>query len=311
MPRMGFASGPGTDNGGSTREEFLRKFANDPTAIKAAPVATPTPAEVETSAAKNPTKNLENLLKNFRKEGLTVRPERSAPRPLPTNTNSLEDPMEAPAGEPSGEAAREAIGDEDEGQVKGTIDVSALKNLQGLMGSGNGNVSPAELLKKMHASGMAVPGIPGAPAGGSGDYSLIVYQMLNPFRSQSEAEVTQIFTQKMAIGPMGILINVVPFANKIPNLIARIARDEKALPSVVKIVNQRGKLTQYATFVLVTFIISFVVKRLKQKQDASIFSGMKSGMMRAIFMTGLRLAVFLVLFSSEFAPLWQVIKKSF
>ena len=74
---------------------------------------------------------------------------------------------------------------------------------------------------------------------------------------------------------------------------------------LVKIVNQRGKLTQYATFVLVTFIISFVVKRLKQNRCFNFFWH-EERYDRAIFMTA-RLAVFLVLFLLSL-PLWQVIK---
>ncbi|MBI2520214.1 MAG: hypothetical protein HYV97_07345 [Bdellovibrio sp.] len=285
VPDTGFGFGAGSgSSSGSEREEFLRQFAQDPNAIKTAPTAMPSPAAVETSDDKNPTKNLENLLKNFRKEGVTVRPEKIETKALPGDENAME---------------------EDEGQAQGTIDVSALQKLQGLMGSGSGHVSPEELLKKMQASGMNIPGVPGAAPGESGDYSLIVYRLLHPFRAQSEAEVTLIFQQKM---PM---LNMIPFANKIPNLIARVARDESALPQVAKIVNQRGKLTQYAIFVFVTFIISFVLKRLKQKQDDSIFSGMKSGLLRSLFMTGLRLAVFFVLFSAELTPLLHVVRNSF
>ncbi len=289
LPGPGFSSGSGSGSGSgsnsglSEREEFLRKFAQDPSAIKTAPAPTATPAEDHPNTTDN--KKLETLIQNFRKSATPVK-----------------------------ESNPKAAADEEDGQAQGTqgtMDMSALKNLQGMMGSGDGKISPEELLKKMQAGGMAIPGMPGTSPGGSGDYSLVLYQMLAPFRSQSEEQVTQIFQQKLEVGPMGILLKTIPGANKIPNLIARIARDETALPSVVKIMNQRAKLTQYGVFILVTFIISFAVKRLRQKQDDSIFSGMKSGILRAIFMSGLRFTVFFVLFSTEFTPLWHVIKRSF
>ncbi|HAZ14513.1 MAG: hypothetical protein A2X86_15390 [Bdellovibrionales bacterium GWA2_49_15] len=286
FPSAGFGSGSGSNDGPADREEFLRQFAKDPDAIKAAPAVKATPEESLPPQSAN--QKLQSIIQNFRKNAVTVRPEKSGTTPTVRDQDADEGNL-----------------DEDEAPAKGTVDVSALKKLQGLMGSGSGTISPEEMLKKMQASGMAIPGAPGASPGASGDYSLMIYQLLHPFRAQSEAEVTQLFQQKMPG------LSSIPLINKIPNLIARTARDEKALPAVAKILNQRGKLAQYGVFVLVTFILSFILKRLKERQNDSIFSGISSGILRSFVMMGLRLGVFFVLFSAEFAPLWQVLKSSF
>ncbi len=142
---------------------------------------------------------------------------------------------------------------------------------------------------------------------GQTDYSSMVYQWLYGFRAQKESAVVNIFKLKFEKGPLAPFFNSIPGAQKIPYLLTRIVRDEKALPYLVKIANERKKLIYFAVFIVLTIIINFVLKSMPRKHEESIFSSISSAIERAIILMLIRLTAFFILFAKEFTPLWQII----
>jgi len=89
----------------------------------------------------------------------------------------------------------------------GKVDPEQMQKLQGML-KGSGGMEG--LMKKMKAMGGkgGAPGLAGLMGGGKdgakiGDYGVIIYKILHPFRAKSETDVIADLTAKFTRGPVG------------------------------------------------------------------------------------------------------------
>jgi len=256
---------------GSEREKFLRQFAKDPDAIK---------------EDKKPAAEAANTNDVAGKKGKEVENIEAALKKFRQQANNV-------------------IKDDefDEGDIKQAFDPEQIKKLQKLM--------PGNLLDKMKA---------GSQGDGkkvseeldkeNSDYSVVVYQMLHFFRSQSQADVELIFREKFNRGVLGSLFKIHP---GLVTLLAKIVRDPKALPDAAKIGNEKKKMGLYFGLIVATFILGFTLKKMSHNKhgDMGMFFFMNRFIMRSLFLYGLRFAAFIYIFNQELAPLGTILKAHF
>jgi|GEM_PF-5560886 len=258
-----------------SREEFLRKFAKDPSVVQETPaIPSPTPEANQ---------NGDELAQ------------------IEADQKKLNDVIQKHQNQ-AGMGNQEIPGEDGE-KVKGSIDLEKLKNLQNMLGQKNGEgVDFKKLMESM--------GGKGGSNNGQGGLEAMVRQVTQIYRMQSETNVFKMFQDKLHQSFLGPLFKNTPLGEKFARVLTRIFRHESALPYVAKIPNERRKLLIYAGFVLATFIIGFGLKKLQQGGNDSILTTFRRNMTRLVIINGSRFVVFYFFFKAELSPLVETIKSA-
>jgi len=93
---------------------------------------------------------------------------------------------------------------------------------------------------------------------------------------------------------------------------AKMLRDEKALPEAARMANDRKKLYLYGGIVFGTMIFGWMLKKFMNRGGGgTLTQGLSQSVMRFFFLMGIRFGVFLIMFGKHFGPAWKVFKTSF
>jgi hypothetical protein len=91
--------------------------------------------------------------------------------------------------------------------------------------------------------------------------------------------------------------------------LTKLLRNEEAIPQVVKVITDRAKFYFFIGIVVITFFMGWILKNTGKKKRKT-FSAMAKGWVGRFFLVnGVRLSGFIIIFSEEIAPTWQVIKE--
>ena len=98
---------------------------------------------------------------------------------------------------------------------------------------------------------------------------------------------------------------------KIIDFITNVAKDEKVMPELVKMMKRKKDLLNFFYANVVLFIISFLWKLKYRKKDFFSISYLSNMFIKFFTINGLRLIILIYLFGNNLSPLWRVFKDTF
>lgn len=140
------------------------------------------------------------------------------------------------------------------------------------------------------------------------DLSNSVRFALLPIQRLSEAELLK----RLHEGTKDSVIK--PYLNEFPNLTiftVRLLKDAESIPSLVKILEDKERLIWFASAMLTTFIIGFLLKRFMHREGRSFLKATLYFFIRLYVMLGIRIAIVYYFYSVEFTPAARVFKATF
>lgn len=131
---------------------------------------------------------------------------------------------------------------------------------------------------------------------------------LVPLQKLSEAELTKILNENTKDSPMR------PYMDQFPNitiLTVRLIKDQDSIPALVKMVENKDRLIRFAAWMLVTFILSFILKRIFHNPNRSFLGAVGMFFLRFYIMLFVRLGLIYFYFHNELKPSLGIVKKTF
>lgn len=106
-----------------------------------------------------------------------------------------------------------------------------------------------------------------------------------------------------------------PIFKRFPNLylfIEKLIESEEALPKLYSISSAKNhsKLLYYGIFVLITFFVAFIIKKIQNHRLEGMISRLMAGVLRFLFFTGLRIFTFYLFFQKELTPTINIFKET-
>ena len=165
-------------------------------------------------------------------------------------------------------------------------------NANGMMGSleNSKNMKVADLLK--------------------GNASKIMKSMIQQFNPISPQQLKTSLLVTTEGKPQGDFLKNNP---KFLNFLVRALKHPNALPNVAKILDQRQKLMYFVGANIFVLFFGIWYKRVQRNrnQDREITKSVNQFIFRFIFLSGIRLGIFVAFFHSEVGDIFGVFKKSF
>jgi hypothetical protein len=144
---------------------------------------------------------------------------------------------------------------------------------------------------------------------GKQDFPAIMRLVLSPYQKLSAPQVETMLKERFGKHPTaGPLL-----ANRaIMNVVVKLVKDPEALPALAGIAMERQKLATYGGFVLATFFLGSLLKRLLRRYSSdNVGAGLRRFLFRLIVMSGLRFGAFVAMFSKNITPAWEILRGSF
>lgn len=105
-----------------------------------------------------------------------------------------------------------------------------------------------------------------------------------------------------------------PYMDQFPRftlLTVRLIKDKEAIPSAVKIIEDRDKLVWFGGIMISTFLLGFLLERLMRKEGRSILGSIGLYMFRVLILTGVRLGIIIYFYKDELSPAAKVFSETF
>lgn len=108
--------------------------------------------------------------------------------------------------------------------------------------------------------------------------------------------------------------NFAPYIDQFPKITlycVRLIKDKEAIPSAVKIVENKDKLIWFAGVMISTFLLGFLLERIMRKEGRSLIGSIGLYMLRVAIMTVVRFTILMYFYKTELTPAMKVIEKTF
>ena len=105
-----------------------------------------------------------------------------------------------------------------------------------------------------------------------------------------------------------------PYIEKFPKisiLSVKLIKDKEAIPSAVKIIEDRDKLIWFVGIMISTILIGFLLERIMKRKDSSILGAIGLFLLRVLILTIIRIVVIIVFYGKELGPATKVFQKMF
>lgn len=131
----------------------------------------------------------------------------------------------------------------------------------------------------------------------------------NPFSKMDRKQIEDVIKEKASGTKLGDILSTSP---KAMDLLVNIIRDDRALPYMLGILNQRHKMQVYGYVSLVLFIATLLMNMFvrKKKQEPFYLRWSRTIFMQAVLSVGLFI-FFYILFRRELEPLMMVAVETF
>ena len=178
------------------------------------------------------------------------------------------------------------------------------------LGQGDDNGDKLEQLKLLQKKLSANPltALKSKSSQSNLSYSEMAKQVVAGMEQLSEADIILMLQGRFQTG---LLANLIRKPN-VSSFIATVLKDKEVLPALAGIAENKKMLMVYGSFILVTFFMSYLLKRLQNSFEVtSPLSGVKRFVLRHFIMTGVRFGAFFWLFQKNLSPLWKLAKQYF
>lgn len=138
--------------------------------------------------------------------------------------------------------------------------------------------------------------------------ALSVKMALEPLQSLSEEELIKRLKEGIKEPQLKAQVEKYP---KILIYAVKLVKDKDAVPSLVKIVEDRSRLIQFGSVMLFTIIFGFFLKKLFNREDRSFIGIVGFFLLRTFLLLALRIYVINYFFSTELAPALRILKTLF
>lgn len=131
---------------------------------------------------------------------------------------------------------------------------------------------------------------------------------LAKFQTLSEQELLKLLKENTSQSKWG------PYLDQFPRLSlfsVRLIKDKDAIPSAVKIIENKDKLIWFGGFMISTFLIGFLLERIMRKENRSIVGSIGLYLLRVLILTGVRFAILIYFYGDELRPAGRVFKQTF
>jgi hypothetical protein len=131
---------------------------------------------------------------------------------------------------------------------------------------------------------------------------------LTPLQKLSEAELLKILNDNTKDSPMR------PYMDQFPNitvLAVRLIKDKESIPALVKTVENKDRLIHFAGWMLGTFILGYIIKRILHNPNRTFLGSVGMFFLRFYIMLFVRLGLIYIYFHEELKPALAVVKKTF
>lgn len=131
---------------------------------------------------------------------------------------------------------------------------------------------------------------------------------LAKFQTLSEGELLKLLKENTSQSKWG------PYLDQFPRLSlfsVRLIKDKEAIPSAVKIIENKDKLIWFGGVMISTFLIGILLERIMRKENRSIMASIGLYLLRVLILTGIRFAVIIYFYGDELQPAGRVFKQTF
>ncbi len=132
--------------------------------------------------------------------------------------------------------------------------------------------------------------------------ALVQFKNDNPFSKMSKAEVRTFVENSSKMSPVGSVLQKYPI---LLDIFAEVFHDEKALPKLVTLVEQKKKMRNFFFVSLTLFILSIVLNSLNSK--AGFLKRFFRKILITLGMLGINLTVFYFMFTEEVGPAFKAV----
>ena len=140
------------------------------------------------------------------------------------------------------------------------------------------------------------------------DLALSVKMALEPLQSMSEEELIKRIKEGIKEPQMKAQVEKYP---KFLIYTVKLIKDKEAVPSLVKIAEDRSRLIQFGSVMLFTIIFGFFLRKLFHREDRSFVGVIGFFFLRTFILLALRIYVINYIFSTELAPAIRILKTLF
>ena len=142
----------------------------------------------------------------------------------------------------------------------------------------------------------------------TGKFSDDIRIPLSRLQQLSEEDLLKLLKENSRDSKLGPYLDQFP---KFTLFTVRLIKDKEAIPSVVKIVENKDKLIWFAGVMISTFLLGFLLERIMRKEGRSILGSIGLYMVRVLIMTVVRFVILMYFYSAEITPALNVGKKIF
>jgi hypothetical protein len=242
----------------------------------------------------------ESFLRQFAKDDKAVKPAET----LPADSGSG-----SASGSASADVAKEEAPKDSDSELEAMLSEmqadseKKIKILDAMKAQGGGlDGKPAPGSSKAEQIKAFLP----TTADGKQDYVSIVRMILAPYQKLNRGQLESLMLERFGNHPVSGPLLKFPFLR---NFIVRMIQHPEALPSMSGIAMQRDKMATYGGFLVVTFFLGSLLKRLLARiASDNVGSSFRRFLFRFLFMFSLRFGAFATIFSKNLAPTWEVMK---
>lgn len=105
-----------------------------------------------------------------------------------------------------------------------------------------------------------------------------------------------------------------PYIEKFPKisiLSVKLIKDKDAIPSAVKIIEDRDKLVWFVGIMISTILIGFLLERIMKRKDSSVLGAIGLFFLRVLILTIIRIVIIIVFYGKELGPATKVVNNMF
>lgn len=105
-----------------------------------------------------------------------------------------------------------------------------------------------------------------------------------------------------------------PYLDKFPKLTLfsiKLIKDKEAIPSAVKIAEDKDKLIWFGGVMISTFLLGFLLERMMRKEGRSVLGSIGLYFLRVLILTGVRFAIIGYFYGKELTPAMKVFNETF
>jgi hypothetical protein len=131
---------------------------------------------------------------------------------------------------------------------------------------------------------------------------------LKPLQAQSElAILRQILNNSKGTKNYDLMVQY----PKITLYFVRLIKDPEALPFATKILENKKRLINYASLMLCSVIVGFIIRRFIRTKDKSFGKIFLLFLVRLFLMMGLRIGITIYFFGGELYPMYKIFLQTF